>query len=360
MPDGDLSRRTLEEHVAALNREVLSLEKAPEGEGRAEHLKRGCSRHRPQPERGGPLGERGPDRDQPVIIWKRSCRRRATQAHDARPGPVRGFLFGVADAIEEAGMRPAPSSRTYPAPPLAALMPRLEAAVGHAAHSGRARLHAEPEPPARQGASPSPSQSQHENPSRPHPTASERPRTKAPAPTPRARPAVPPPAELQPEPAAGTGTIRVAAEKLRHVPRGGGELLLWHGGEVESRVEDVAAVRELIGRWKAEWRAVEKPLAQFMRVMDADAAGAAVRPATTAHDRIDQRHRAPVAARRAVQALGRVGNNLRPGSRKTWSALSSTMAADGACILKEAAEARSMRKSAACACSRSPKGVPGP
>ena len=70
-----------------------------------------------------------------------------------------------------------------------------------------------------------------------------------------------------------------------------GELLVARR-RVQSRFQDVAALRESVSRWRAEWQAVEKPLGKLLR--EEDAAGFA-----------------RVLSRRAAQALGRVGNNLR-------------------------------------------------
>ena len=39
----------------------------------------------------------------------------------------------------------------------------------------------------------------------------------------------------------------------------------WPGGACNRASRKLAALREFVGRWKAEWRAVEKPLAQFLR-----------------------------------------------------------------------------------------------
>ena len=66
----------------------------------------------------------------------------------------------------------------------------------------------------------------------------------------------------------------------------------WPGGACESRVEELAALREFVGRWKAEWRAVEKSS------LTRSAAGARDEPTGR---RLAPRPRAPRLPRRAAQ-----------------------------------------------------------
>jgi two-component system chemotaxis sensor kinase CheA len=110
----------------------------------------------------------------------------------------------------------------------------------------------------------------------------------------------------------------VAAEKLDAFLARNGELLVARR-RVESRVEDVTALRDFVGRWKAEWRGVEKPLAKFLRDSE-----------TAPHP--EEGGRLP---RRAAEALGRVGASLRR-LEKDLDQLSGTLLADGR-VLKEAA-----------------------
>src|SRR5262249_42587680 len=66
--------------------------------------------------------------------------------------------------------------------------------------------------------------------------------------------------DLRPETA---GTVRIPAEKLDALLAGSGELLVARR-RVQARAEELAALRESVGRWKTEWRAVEKAVARII------------------------------------------------------------------------------------------------
>ena len=132
----------------------------------------------------------------------------------------------------------------------------------------------------------------------------------------------PPVAEAAPEPA-GAATLRVSADKLDAFLARNGELLVARR-RVQARGEELGALREFVGRWKAEWRTVEKELVP--RGTGREEAKAGVLPATGAAPR-----------RRAAQILGRVSDNLRQMERDLEH-LAAGMAADGR-VLKEAAGA---------------------
>ena len=104
---------------------------------------------------------------------------------------------------------------------------------------------------------------------------------------------VPPPASERP--AGGAAFVRVPAEKLDALLAHSGELLVARR-RVEARSEELAALREFVGRWRAEWRAVEKPLRSLT---GGDAGGG---PAA--------RGAAPPLSRRAAEAFRHAGDNL--------------------------------------------------
>src|SRR5436305_890822 len=61
----------------------------------------------------------------------------------------------------------------------------------------------------------------------------------------------------------GTAFVRLSAEKLDALLTRSGELLVARR-RVESRAEDLAALREFVGRWRADWRSAEKPLGKLL------------------------------------------------------------------------------------------------
>jgi two-component system chemotaxis sensor kinase CheA len=107
---------------------------------------------------------------------------------------------------------------------------------------------------------------------------------------------------------------------------------------VQSRAEELAALRDLVARWKAEWRAVEKPLAAFLNAQGLDSApGTAAKPAANgaaAASRAGADGRLP---RRTAAVLGQVGGQLRQ-LEKELDRLVVAVIADGR-VLKEAAGA---------------------
>ena len=114
----------LEEHVVALNRDLLALEKDQTGEGRAERLKTLFRTAH---------SLKGAARSVNVSLLESACHcleEILTAVRDAKMplGPeLFVLLFAVADAIEEAGMR-LREQHDLTGTPLAALLPRLEAA----------------------------------------------------------------------------------------------------------------------------------------------------------------------------------------------------------------------------------------
>ncbi len=285
----------LEEHVGALNRDVLALEKDTSGSERAERLKALFRTAH---------SLKGAARAVNVTLIETACHRLEEILSAAREGrrpldaEVFAVLFAAADAIEEAGMR-LREQQDLSGAPLAALLPRLDAAaLMDKGTSGQADERTEETTGA----------------AGPTEEAVETAVVSSPAPSePRdaAAPAVPGRAQgpntaetaaahgqPAPDPSPLTPLVRVSADKLDAFLSRNGELLVaW--GRVQARVEELAALRETVARWKAEWRAVEKEVvgrAANGGGREDRAAGASSRP-TVSH--------------RAAKALSRVGGTLR-------------------------------------------------
>ena len=115
----------LEEHVGALNRDLLALEKDPSGQERAERLKTLFRTAH---------SLKGAARSVNVTLIESACHRLEEILAAARDGKARlgpdlfAVLFAAADALEEAGMR-LREQQDLTGAPLAALLPRLEAAA---------------------------------------------------------------------------------------------------------------------------------------------------------------------------------------------------------------------------------------
>jgi two-component system chemotaxis sensor kinase CheA len=119
--------------------------------------------------------------------------------------------------------------------------------------------------------------------------------------------------------------VRVSAEKLDAFLARNGELLVARR-RVQSRADELTVLREFVGRWRAEWRTVEKSIAAF--VQPEGNGTASTTRAGAAEGKLP---------RRAAQVLGRAGDNLRQ-LEKDLERLATAMVADGR-VLKEAAGA---------------------
>src|SRR5262249_51823924 len=97
-------------------------------------------------------------------------------------------------------------------------------------------------------------------------------------------------------------TVRIAAEKLDALLARNGELLVARR-RVQSRAEELVALREAAGRWRVDWQRVEKPLSQLL------AENTNGRPS------------------RLTQALGKVGRRLRK-LEKELERLSTSLVSD--------------------------------
>jgi two-component system chemotaxis sensor kinase CheA len=270
----------LEEHVGALNRDLLALEKEIDADKRAELLQTLFrSAH----------SLKGAARSVNVDPIETACHQMEEILSAARDGNTAlapetfSLLFTTADAIEEAGMR-LREQQDLSSAPLTAVLPRLEAAAGQVGWTERL-----PESDAAPAVA----------------TVEPPPAPVEPAPVPHA-----------PPPPADGGTVRVAAEKLDAFLARAGELLVARR-RVQSRAEDVGVLREFVHRWADEWRPVEKALRKSLT--------------KNGHDAANGRLPRPVAA-----ALGRAGDHLRQ-LEKDLDRLSTNMAADRR-LLKQAAD----------------------
>lgn len=262
----------LEEHVRALNRDLLALEKDP-GDGRAEILKTLFRTVH---------SLKGAARSVNIALIEAACHRMESLLGGARDGllPVGAeltqLLFATADALKDAGER-LRASQDLAGGALPALLPRLEAASGG--------LH-----PRRAAAAP-------------------------PAPDPSTSGVPSPPA-----PPTRDGFIRVPAGKLDALLARSGELLVARR-RAGTRQLDVDLLQEALEQTQAEWRRVERPLRKLLGSSGSTSAAAT---------RSAPRNGAPASRplpRRAALALDRTKENFKKLTRDV-EALSSRMAAD--------------------------------
>ena len=245
----------LDEHVRSLNRHLLALEKDPLGPNRAEsfasmlraaHSLKGAARS----VNVSPIEEASHLLEELFVLGRDD---RSTFNHE-----LFTLLFAAADAVEEIGNRLREEADLADSP-LVALIPQLEAAA----------------------------QSSRLEPTRIFPV-----------PIPIATPAASdssPTLEPSPESTPGASFVRVPAEKLDKLLTHSGELLVARR-RVGSRDDDLSAVREFVGRWRAEWRLAEKPLAGLLGPPDASPGTVPRRVAST--------------LRRAGENLGRLERDL--------------------------------------------------
>ncbi len=281
----------LQEQVQALNRDLLALEKGPEGAARADLLKqlfrtahslKGAARSvsvRPVEDACHHLEE--------VLSGVRDGARPADREFFA-------LLLQAADALEEAGRR-LQEEKDLAGSPLESLLPRLAAAA------------------ARGGGRPGDKETRRQGDRSPAPP----PPPPAPLP-PAAVEATPPPATSGLAAPVGPATLRVSAEKLDALLASSGELLVARR-RLPLRVEELAALRESVSRWRAEWQAVEKPLAKLLR---GDGDGSAGSPS-----RRGAAGPALASSRRPGRVVADVGERLRQ-LEKDLERLTAALAAD--------------------------------
>jgi two-component system chemotaxis sensor kinase CheA len=210
----------LDEHVRSLNRDLLALEKDPSGPIRAEAFATMLR---------AAHSLKGAARSVNVVAIESASHLLEELFISGRDGPS-GFdrelfslLFASVDAIEEAGIRLREQADLADSP-LVALIPHLEAAAARSTRDA-------PPPPSRPASIAGPST--------------------APAP------------EATSEAPVGSVFARVPAEKLDALLTHSGELLVARR-RVGSRADDLTMIREFLGRWRAEWRLAEKPMAAFL------------------------------------------------------------------------------------------------
>src|SRR5215213_993273 len=216
----------LGEHVRAINDDLLALEKAGDGVDRVERIQSLFrSAH----------SLKGAARSVGAGVVEQACHHLEGILARVRDGgmpleqPLFALLFATADAIEEAGMR-LREQQDLTDSPLAGIIPRLESAS-----SGVVPTPAPPSSPVRDGPPP------------------EKTPVQAAAPQPEAAPrpaATPPPEGDKP---GGGAFVRIPAGKLDAMLSRSGELLVARR-RVESRTDDLLAIRDGVGRWLDEWK----------------------------------------------------------------------------------------------------------
>jgi two-component system, chemotaxis family, sensor kinase CheA len=250
----------LDEHVRSLNRHLLAIEKDPLGPNRAEsfaamlraaHSLKGAARS----VNVAPIEEASHLLEELFVLGRDG---RSTFNHERFT-----LLFASADAIEEVGHRLREEADLSDSP-LVALIPHLEAAA----------------------------QSNRLEPTRVLPAPARAPIA---APPPPDSPVAAPAQEPAPESKPASSFVRVPAEKLDKLLTHSGELLVARR-RVGSRGDDLSAVREFVGRWRAEWRLAEKPLAGLLGPPETPAGTLPRRVAST--------------LRRAGENLGRLERDL--------------------------------------------------
>ncbi len=341
----------LEEHVSALNRDLLSLEKETDGRKRVELL---------QTLFRTAHSLKGASRSVNVSLIERACHQLEDILSAARDGilslaaDLYSLLFATADGIEEAGMR-LREQQDLSGAPLADVLPRLEAAAlvsssfspppgqGDQSQTGRPIADKETRRPIadwetrRQGdketreldgigasspdsdsdpasisLSPSLLVSQ---------SATSRPVSLSPAPLRTME-------TMAGEPAGG-GSVRVAAEKLDAFLARNGELLVARR-RVQLRAEDLRLLRDFVGHWSAEWRTVEKTLGKWLGRQGSSSEGSPDFAETADGAAL------PRLPHRVAATLSHTGEHLRR-LEKDLDRLSSTMAGDHR-QLKQAAD----------------------
>ena len=220
----------LDEHVRSLNRDLLALEKDPDGPSRAEvfssmlramHSLKGASRS---------------VNVAPIESISHLLEELIVAGRDGRLSFDRdlfALLFTSADAIEEAGIRLREEADLSDSP-LVALLPHLESIAAESSKVDAAPARVPPPAPASS--------------------------TPAEAPSGGTDPAI--------EAPAGQSFVRVPAEKLDALLTHSGELLVARR-RVGSRGDDLETIRDFLGRWRSEWRAVEKSLSTLLGRPDA-------------------------------------------------------------------------------------------
>jgi two-component system chemotaxis sensor kinase CheA len=287
----------LEEHVCALNRDLLSLEKSPVGPQRAECLKTLFRTAH---------SLKGASRSVNVNLIESACHQLEDILSAARDGNLAlgpdqfALLFQTADAIEEAAMR-LREQQDLSGAPLATLLPRLEAAAREAGGRSPSAARSSGAPSRTPERGPQPGPAEGTGPERRPKNVSEEEQPAVPDAAESALPAAA--AESAPDSTtAGGATVRVSAEKLDALLAQSGEMLVTRR-RVHARVEELTTIKEFVKDWKAEWRGVEKALAKGPPENGRAGSNGPARP--------EGALATGVFPRRVAAALDRVGGHLR-------------------------------------------------
>jgi two-component system chemotaxis sensor kinase CheA len=306
----------LDEHVRALNRNLLDLEKDPGESERAEQLKiLFRTAH----------SLKGAARSVNVNLIEDVCHCLEEILAGAQEDRVKldsdlfALLFEVADAIAEAGglLR---EHHDLNKAALARLLPQLDATV-NGARSG-APVPASTMQPDFLPSNPVSSASVPVSPLSATSTLSTSPWASTTDVPPK-----PGLVESSPESVGGAGTVRVPAEKLDALLAQSGELYVARR-RIEARQEELSALREFVGRLRLEWSAVEKPLGKLFDDRQTTNGTAVVQ--RNHADRIRQ------LPRRQTLALRQAGQNLRR-LEKELERLTSDLAGDNRFLHQAAA-----------------------
>ncbi len=306
----------LEEHVRAINQDLLALEKEPTGPGRPEQLKALFR---------AAHSIKGAARSVDVSLLEETCHRLEEILSAVRDDQIPltpdlfALLFKTTDAIEEAGMQ-LREQQDLSGSSLASLLPELESAATEPGSADRPKT-------SPQNRSPSPTEAvadKQVQEVKPEVTSSATPEnsatdrsTKSPpihpttdVPVPAEPPSTKPvPAEASTESVAvGSNFVRVPAEKLDALMTSSGELLVARQ-RFESQAEGLASLREFVNRWRVECRALEKPLSQ-------------------SHRKEGNRSEGSPLLRRTIASLTQVGDRLGRLERDL-DRFSATMTSDG-------------------------------
>jgi two-component system chemotaxis sensor kinase CheA len=274
----------LEEHVRALNCDLLALEKSQDGAEPGNVAERLKTLFRTT------HSLKGAARAVNADVIEKACHQLEEILTAVRGGllpfdaDLFALLFATADGLEEAGMR-LREQRDLSGALLATLLPRLEAATRGLAVPSKAASESvravESDSAEAGGSAGAPEWISGRETS-----------------------------ETFAEPVGGSASLRVSAEKLDAFLARNGELLTARL-RVQSRTEEVAALRDAVGRCRSEWRMVEKGL----------------RPLSAPGDGNQRRWPAEL-PRHLAQALGQTGAHLRQFERDL-ERLAGAMAGDG-------------------------------
>jgi two-component system chemotaxis sensor kinase CheA len=315
----------LAEHVGALNRDLLVLEKDDDPVQRAERL---------QTLFRTAHSLKGAARSVNIHLIESVCHQLEEILAVARDGARRfasehfSLLYATADAIEDAGRRLREQQELFDAP-LAALLPQLELAASRVAETLQTDSATDGAASLARSAAPEPHAEQLSQVFTGYSTAKAAEESLGPAQIPTSvrtelstTQAVSSPGEAS--------SVRVAAEKLDALLARDGELLVARR-RAGARLSELQALRDSAAHWAAEWRAVEGTLRKWLAKTNSSSTGAATRT------RLAEQRVANPLPRRVAAVLGQAANKLRRLD-KELDRLTATMTADHR-LLEQSADA---------------------